>query len=227
MKSQTVTGGVGAAVEAIPALAEVSPTFAEVAQRHEKVHGRYQELDAEIQALIGELAEKNTGEKPGGRRQGRGSSRVDELLGGLSTDKPRLDLREKRARLDAARADRAAHAEALEHLRRLVADAKSRASIQVCDLVRPRYSAIVAEMCEALLAVRKKQLAYHQLIDELEAADVAWVHLFPMPLRFLGAPNDNEGSLAKYLKEAADHGFIQPEIIPHDLRWDRPSKAGW
>lgn len=95
---------------------------------------------------------------------------------------------------------------------------RMRASAIVVEQVRDEYARIVRAQCEQLVILLEKMSDYAEFTAELEAADVAWTALRPMPLGWIGSPHDGQGRGAHYLREAVEYGFFEIDKIPPRLR---------
>lgn len=103
--------------------------------------------------------------------------------------------------------------------RRLI-DARNKASQEICEKLKPAYTARVAALATALLAAHKANLELVAMTDELEAADLAWTYHLPplMASRMVGSPHDKNSALAQWLQEAVDAGFVKKSEIPEALK---------
>lgn len=125
---------------------------------------------------------------------------VAELLGEDSDGQSAL-----RARLKEVVASERDIETALEILAQRLREARTKASLVVCNAVRPEYGRRVAAIADALKAVASARAEYHQMRDELEREDIAWFSLVPMDPAFLGDARD--GHIQRYLKEAKEAGY--------------------
>ena len=87
-----------------------------------------------------------------------------------------------------------------------IREAKGSASAAVCEVSRPEYAKRVTAICEALKALDEAHKSYDELRNQFDANDIAWTRLVPMTPRFLGASNDPDRRIARYIKEAKDAG---------------------
>ena len=209
--AETVADQGAAELPGLNVMAELSPDYA-------KLQAKRQEINDLIAARQREVAEILTFLHTHGRVVGSHELAVAALLGDVIDD-PGIaaEIAEKRGRLGSAQTELAVAQAALEKLQRGMHDEINRASMLVCDRVRPLYAARIAAICDALVAAHAAQLEYHELVDALTDAGVRWTHLNPMPPSFLGDPRDWQGRTARYLKEAAQHGFIDAAVIPERL----------
>jgi len=94
---------------------------------------------------------------------------------------------------------------ALAELRRRIDVEKGRASVAVCEVVKPEFGKRVAAAAKALEAAHAARMAYVQLIDALNAEDVQWTRLGSMSFGFLGDHLD--GHVQRFIREAKEHGY--------------------
>ena len=171
----------------IPSLAEASPDYAVLLQQQADLLARQSELTKERRALEKQIAAiPNTGR--------RVSSRAAELLGD-SPDSESI-LRKKSAEI---RGELSTFEEALEVLRRRLAEAKSPASQLVCSVVEPEYRRRVAAVVKAAIGLAAARSDYDDLRYQFEAEDIAWTGLGPLSLNFLGDRLD--GHLTRLIRE--------------------------
>jgi hypothetical protein len=130
----------------------------------------------------------------------RTSQRVAEILG----DDPETDtlLHKRLAEIRSAERDLE---DALEIIRRRLAEARGPASVAVCAAVRPEYTRRVKAMVAAVTALRVAREDYESLLDDFIANDIAWTHLVPMQPTFCGDRHD--GHLDRYLRAAKEAGY--------------------
>lgn len=100
--------------------------------------------------------------------------------------------------------ERAVIAQALEEIRKRLNDERTRASVAVCEIVKPEFARRVAEICDGLKAVHTARMAYVELVDALNAEDIAWTRLGSVGLGFLGDHLD--GHVQRVIKEATREG---------------------
>ena len=197
--SSAVDGG------GIPSLESVSPEYA-------ALRARRSELQAERNNVRTKLDELAVASAKRAVANGQPSNDRVAALAGLPTPPPQDDSAElynNLADLD----------EALEIIDRKLVDARMVASTIIRERIAPRYGEIIGEIVDRLLVLRDVQMEYDALTDALNAADVAWSALGPMPLfRMLGVPRDREGVVAAYVREAAERGYFPKSRVPEDLR---------
>lgn len=177
----------------VPSLAEASGEYAAIVDKQSELHARQSTLAAERRELEAKIAAAPApAYRPG----------VAELLGESveTTSAERARLKEISALDTDIRA-------ALDILKARGDDARGKASMAVCDRVKPEYARRVAAICKALEAVHEARTAYVELIDQLEREDVSWGRLGPMQPNFLGDARD--GHVQRYIREAKDLGYVQ------------------
>ncbi|WP_438278800.1 hypothetical protein [Nitrobacter sp.] len=130
----------------------------------------------------------------------RTPQRVAELLG----DDPETDTLLHKRLADIRTSEHDVE-DALEIVRRRLADARGPASVAVCAAVRPEYTRRVKAMVAAVTALRVAREDYESLLDDFIANDIAWTHLVPMQPTFCGDRHD--GHLDRYLRAAKEAGY--------------------
>ena len=126
---------------------------------------------------------------------------VAELLGDPVSGK--AGMRAELARLRGRQRDLDA---AQEAIRGRLRDARSKASIAVCEHARPEYRRRVAAIVAALEALKAAREDYHLLIDAFEANDVSWTRLVPVSLGWMGDRRD--GHIERFIKDAREAGHV-------------------
>jgi hypothetical protein len=194
-------------------LEDASETYARLVAKREELAGPH--LGA-LQRELDEVVKKLKTADPANAVTGR----VAQLLADLDPEARQesagaVELRARAAELRRQIND--TH-QALKVLEGRLSHERVLASLTVCKAVQPEYARRVAGMCRALLQAREALLEYQDLVDELERKDIAWTSLHPMHPLFLGRPNDNQGAVAHYLRNAAANGFISSSDIPERLR---------
>lgn len=192
----------------VPSLGDVSPEYARlVAKRHE-LESRRQALEDEYARLLTEMI-------PFAQRERE--SRIAALLsddGASSTS----EIPRPHDRLAVVSREIDDIKRALAVLTDQIGQARYRASEKIVSDIRPEYGRRVEAICSALLVLREASAAYVALTDELAAKDISWLTLEPLPVSFVGAPNDPTGRTANYLRAASRAGYFSAEKIPPELR---------
>jgi hypothetical protein len=178
----------------VPSLAEASPEYTGMLQKQVELQARQSTLRDQRREL-----EKQFDAIP--QSTVRVSSRVAELLGDEPDSAPML--RKQIAEIRGAEKD---VEDALEIVRRRLAEARGPASVAVCAAVRPEYARRVKAMVAAATALHAARKDYDALVDDLVANDVAWTSLVPMQPTFCGDRHD--GHLARYLRDAKEAGYV-------------------
>jgi len=178
----------------VPALAEASPEYAALLQKQAELQARQSALRDQRREVEREIA----AQPPATMRV---SARVAELLGDEPDSAPNLQRR-----LAEVRSAEHDVEEAVEIVRRRLADARGMASVAVCTAVRPEYARRVKAMVSAVSALQDARADYDALVDDLVANDVAWTSLVPMHPTFCGDRHD--GHLARYLRDAKEAGYV-------------------
>lgn len=178
----------------VPSLAEVSEGYAalltkraDLQERQSKLREERRELERKIRAL----PEKTHQVSP----------RIAELLGDEPDSTPLLHKR-----LAQIRADESDCEAATEIVLRRLTDAKTPASVAVCERVRPEYARRVREIAKALEAVDAARGEYEELRKQLDAEGVDWGSLFPLTLGFLGDLGD--GHIQQFMRDNRRAGYV-------------------
>ncbi|MGK9261196.1 hypothetical protein KXS15_09555 [Sinorhizobium meliloti] len=162
-------------------------------ERNSELHRRRGEVIAERRELERKIAETPAPAfRPG----------VAELLGEAadSTTAHRQRLKEL------ASLERDIDA-ALGEMRRRLSNARTHASVRICDSVKSEYGRRVANVCRALEAVAEARAEFDELRDQFEREDRAWSRLTPLSPHFLG--NAKDGHVQRYIREAKAAGYYE------------------
>lgn len=178
----------------VPSLAEASPEYAGLLQKQAELQARQSALRDQRREVERDIA----AQPPESMRV---SARVAELLGDEADSGHNLQRR-----LAEVRGAERDVEEAVEIVRRRLADARGAASVAVCAAVKPEYTRRVKAMVAAVEALRVARDDYESLLDDLNANDIAWTSLKPMQPTFCGDRHD--GHLSRYLREAKEAGYV-------------------
>jgi len=178
----------------VPSLAEASPEYAALLQKQAELQARQSTLRDQRREVEREIAAQPVATM-------RVSARVAELLGDELDSAPNLQRR-----LAEVRSAEHDVEEAIEIVRRRLADARGLASVAVCTAVRPEYARRVKAMVAAVTALQAAREDYDALVDELVVNDVQWTSLVPMHPTFCGDRQD--GHLTRYLRDAKEAGYV-------------------
>jgi chromosome segregation ATPase len=178
----------------VPSLAEASPDYAALVQKQAELQARQSALRDQRREVERDIA----AQPPTNLRV---SARVAELLGDEADTGPNLQRR-----LTELRSAERDVEDAIEIVRRRLADARGMASIAVCAAVRPEYAKRVKAMVAAITALQAAREGYDALVDDLVAEDVAWTSMVPMQPTFCGDRLD--GHLQRYIRNAAEAGYV-------------------
>ncbi|WP_192359501.1 hypothetical protein [Mesorhizobium mediterraneum] len=86
---------------------------------------------------------------------------------------------------------------------------ETKASLAVCDAVRPEIGKRVGALVAALQAADVAHGELNELILAIEAEGVSWASLGPIRPHFLGNASDGSGRIANYLKDVREAGYAQ------------------
>ncbi|WP_315924838.1 hypothetical protein [Mesorhizobium sp. SP-1A] len=174
----------------VPSLEESSAVYAGLLDKRRELDQLRSGLERERSDLIQQIeADTRTAS----------TVRVAELLGDEGDGFSKSHARARVAEITRQLGDiEQAHGVIRERLR----SERTTASVTICEAVRPEYAKRVAAICKALEAVNAAHREYEQLRNDLEAEDIAWTQLVPMPPRFLGDVRD--GHVQRYLREAKE-----------------------
>jgi len=178
----------------VPSLADASPDYAALVQKQAELQARQSALRDQRREVERDIA----AQPPATMRM---SARVAELLGDEPDSAPNLQRR-----LAEVRSAEHDVEEAIEIVRRRLADARGLASVAVCTAVKPEYARRVKAMVAAVTALQAAREDYDALVDELVVNDVQWTSLKPMQPTFCGDRHD--GHLSRYLKDAKEAGYV-------------------
>jgi len=190
----------------VPTLSDASPAYAALAARKAALHDTKNKLE---RAADDQRYALTTFRPDGGR-----GARVGALLGDDVTEF--VDPASRLKEIEVEIADVVA---AIREISSRMITERNSASISVTTLVRPAYGEKVAAVARSLIAAHIANRELCGIISDLNAADIAWTgYLAPMQAtRVIGAPNDNQNALARYVQEAASLGFIDAREIPAEL----------
>lgn len=178
---------------AVPSLSDASPDYAALVQKQAELQAHQSALRDQRREVEREIA----AQPPAAMRV---SARVAELLGDEQDSAPNLQRR-----LAEVRGAERDVEEAIEIVRRRLADARGMASVAVCAAIRPEYARRVKAMVAAVTALQDARADYDALVDDLVAGDIAWTSLVPMHPTFCGDRQD--GHLTRYLRDAKEAGY--------------------
>jgi hypothetical protein len=107
---------------------------------------------------------------------------------------------------------------ALEELKtRMAAERCSASRFITHNLVDPHRD-LVRTLCKQMIALHQTWAEYQEFGDTLNNGDIGWGELRPSFPVFLGSrPSDVQCGMARYLRTAADEGFIHFAEIPASL----------
>jgi len=198
------------AQEDIPTLAAVSPEYSALLERREELTAEMQTLRGEQTTLFSKL-DKSSKSRPVVDQD----ARVAAILGDAAVERPGPTDQERYTSNLQRQAD---VKEALHVLTGRIMKARMAASAIICEQVEERHKKLVRNVAEKLLEVREAAAEYFEFAQTLNSDGVAWSRLHAMHPHFLGEPNDRQGDVARYLREAAKHGFISPALIPERFK---------
>ncbi len=196
---------------AVPTLDEASPPYADQLARQQDLQNRLALAEQEQTTLRARIGASGVTATDAAK-----AVRVAELLddaGGsdqlaVGLDRARLD------ELDRAIGDMKT---ALPELHKRVAAARGAASTKICEQVRPEHQRLARAICGKLVELHTAVADYTTLADDLNAHDVAWTTLTPAHPIFFGQPNDKNGPIAAYLRQAVQEGNFEAKNMPLEL----------
>ncbi|MDN4982306.1 hypothetical protein QY049_03590 [Bradyrhizobium sp. WYCCWR 13022] len=189
----------------IPSLAEASPKYAEMIARRQQLLTDASSTDAEIARVEVQIR--------GVPRELR-RAKVAELVGDQIPDAPSATPERLRELQQHARALK----DAVSVLDTRIGQERTNASVAICNQVREEHHRRAREVCLKLIDLRQSMLAYAELIDALNAEDVAWSYLGPAQLLALGNPRDNQSRMAIYLRQMVEAGHLDATEVPQAIR---------
>lgn len=178
---------------AVPTMAETDAEYVSRLERLTSLTSSLAGLNAERRRVDRELAASPV---PAVRPS------VAALLGDEEVD-ARVALRIRLVEINRSITD---HETAIELQKRRVEEARGRASLAVCDAVKPEYSRRVIALVAALETAHAARVDLRRLVDELEADGVAWTRLGVFEPTFLG--DQQGGHVQRLAREAKDAGYV-------------------
>lgn len=177
----------------VPSLAESDPDYAALIAKKAELLDKHAELTRERRTLEKAIAADTS-------REVRPS--IAELLG----DEPGTKAlnRKRVADIIALLSDIDA---AIRTVEQRLRDAKTKASVAVCAAARPEYTRRVRAMVAAAKLLDAAHREYDELRHQFDAEDVSWGSLVPMTPGFLGASNEADRRLARFIREAEVAGY--------------------
>jgi hypothetical protein len=191
----------------VPSLADAGGDVAALDAKRRELEARRGELEAERTRL---WAAASAGPD-------EGDAAVAELLGD-ERDPGSPSRQTARARLTEIARESQAVAKALDVVGERIRAARGKASKVIREAVRPEYATRVAAVAKALSAAHAAHLSFNQLVEDLNAADVAWTLTPLSPHLLLGDPRDGHGAMARWFRDAQAAGYISATDIPEQLR---------
>lgn len=198
-----------------PTLAEVSSTYKTLVEKKAELQAELVNLGRELLSLPKKIDADGgfgvTAESISAANLAR--ARASELLG----EKPVEDVN-LRARYVEVNRKIGDVKTALEMLDLRLGEERMAASSVLCEKISNDHRKLVVEMCKRAVDLYEATARYDEFVGALNADGVAWSKLRPMQPQFCGAPDDRNGGLAMYLREAATYGFIGLGEIPERIR---------
>jgi hypothetical protein len=196
----------------IPRLEDADPNYKSLLQKIAELRAERERVEREISEIHFLIANN-----PRGPDSAAQEARVAALLADEDAPPPppppdRERLRELDQRSDDLR-------RAIDQLELRERSARGDVSAKIVrEHVRDRYAEVVDKMCRALIEAHKAHVEYDALRTELDAKEIQWVGLGPMPLSFFGSPHEWQSPLGYYLRQAIEHGFLEASAYPQELR---------
>lgn len=104
---------------------------------------------------------------------------------------------------------------------RVLCQARSEASLEICKKLKPEHDALVGRLANGLIALGNLIVEEMEFRDRFFVADVAvCAGIRPMGLLVLGDPRHLNSPISYWFKEAIEHGYIDKSDLPQD--WLRP-----
>ncbi|MEQ8600948.1 MAG: hypothetical protein RLP98_13580 [Devosia sp.] len=176
-----------------PTMAETDADYAQRVERLATLNTALTELRQEQRRIERELADTPA---PSVRPS------VAALLGDEAVD-ARTALRTRLAEVNRSISD---HDAAVTLQKARVEEARGRASLAVCEAVKPEYGKRVAAMITALEAANDARLELRRLVDDLDADGVGWTRLGVFEPVWLGDARD--GHVQRIAREAKAAGYV-------------------
>lgn len=190
----------------VRSLADAEPTYAAAKDLILKLKASLSALDDEENQIRYTLANAPPKAEVTGR--------IAALLGDAVPDGAPVGAN---ARLTAIAAERSDLRSAVDIAQERLAQARFAASRVIAAEVAPVYAERVQALARALVSAHAAQVQLLDLIADLNREDVVWTGAMP-PMQADIVFGHLGGTLAVWLKDAANSGFIKTSDIPSELR---------
>ncbi|TIL64489.1 hypothetical protein [Mesorhizobium sp.] len=177
----------------VPSQAEALPELGSLLEKENEISASVRANRAELKLLERELAVDDTPE-------------VHPDVAALLGDSPSSKASKRKAIAD-MRHRIAVGETALVEIQKRRHSLETKASLAVCDAVRPEIGKRVAALVAALQAADIAHGELNELILAIEAEGVSWAALGPIRPFFLNEPGS--GRIAGYIKDVSEAGYAQ------------------
>jgi len=105
-------------------------------------------------------------------------------------------------------------ARAIDLQKRVVANARYKASAAICAGLLPEYRGLVREVARAAILLARAAEKEEAFMDHLKMSDIAFAsHLTPVIFRCIGRLSDPYSPVSHFLAEAEEFGLIAKETL--------------
>lgn len=197
----------------IPRLEDVSDTYATLVEKRTSLSRRLHEVNEEIRIKEAIILDRRRSRLQKPDRKEVPNERVAHLLGedvpadvAKPLDQEIVQLRQEARDLQ----------DAVNVLGERVATARMEASAVICQKIEPELRAIISELAGKMAEVSHLALTYRAVVQQLNAAEIAWSDLNPMGIR-AGGVSEKGSQFALWLNAAAQRGYISPDLLPKEI----------
>lgn len=194
---------------------DVSPKFVELRENAARIGREIDDLRHRQRALADAGAIRNDA-KGDGRVDVAAEARVAKILGRQPLKRePGPDIEKDIRAIDRDIKDREA---ALAVLDREIDRERRVASAIIMQRLEPQYRELISHICKSLLQLHDANRRYNAFADHINNGGIDWSGINGMPPWFLGHPNNPDGNMARYLREAVEGGFMKLSEFPAEFR---------
>lgn len=198
-----------------PRLEDVSPQYVELRGKADAI-GREIDHLRQRQRALADAGETRNDAKGEGGINAAAEARVAKILGRQPVERaPKRDIEKDLQTIDRDVKDREA---ALVVIDREIELERRAASSVIMQQLEPQYRELISTICKALLGLHDANRRYNDLADHINNNGISWSGIEGMPPWFLGHPNNPDGNLARYLREAVASGFLKASEFPEEFR---------
>lgn len=198
----------------IPSLRDISPEYGRLVDQRAALVSELAPLHARMVEIACRGAELQADAMSRPIPTDRDKS-VAVLLGDAPPEPPAMDT--ALASLDEINARKNVVEAAIALLDDRISKSRLAASKIACEQLAGRHKHLVIAICDRLLALYEAAALYDDFREQLTQENIAFGELYPLPASFVSL-HDRGSPAARYLREAAEHGFIPHSRIPESIR---------